>query len=235
MIKLDNPGDWTIRVSTDSVIDIIAAFGVLHYTDNEPDVKCLDHPDPGHLPSICGPSRFLTPPSDQGVFDFAGILNDANTTRVLDVFTDLVPFPRQPAPATADHLIVLNIANPDPRLWTLDGIPWLPWREQARPTIFDPKSQIDADVAVAIPINSTVDIAFAMPVGQPSHVSETLSNSFLCANSSVAARQAFHKHSSKAWVVSHESTSLRLLAHLTDLAVLSLLIDRPRFRQLDVQ
>lgn len=177
MIKLDNPGDWTIRIASDEIIAVISGFGVLHYVDGDhtPDTKCLNKACDG-LPSHCGEKEFYSLPSHNAAMDYAGLFTSTDII-TLNEYSDLHPFPPNRPPQVASHTLTLTLSPPnalDPRIWDFDGTPYLAWRDQGFPTIFDPRSQIEARVAIPIPVGEVVDIVIVVPAPHPSHVSRRL-------------------------------------------------------------
>lgn len=168
MVKLDRGGgDWTIRVSSNDLAQVVSGYGVLQYTSS-PDKACHHGNDHG-LPKICGSKRYYKPPSHKAAMDYAGRLGKNKC--MLDNLRDLRPYPPCAPPQSADHTLVLELPTPDPRLWTLDGLPWQPWREQATPVIIDPKPQVDNGLAIPLEVGSVVDIVFVVDDGDPAHVS----------------------------------------------------------------
>lgn len=79
-----------------------------------------------------------------------------------------------PPPQKVDHTLLMEIGFLNPRVWTLDGVPYLPWRSFDTPAIFDPSIALEQNVAASVPNGSVVDIVFIMGPGNPSHVSRLI-------------------------------------------------------------
>lgn len=181
MIKLDNPGDWTIRTANSQPNQFISAYAVLSYVDSYS--SCYQPTD--GLPGLCGNQVYTSPPSDQPKMGFAGNPIDGATT--LDSF-HLPPYPAVPPIIVADHTVIWDTSQPNDRLWKLDSQPFLAWRDDAQPAIIDPQPFLDADIAVSLNNGSVVDIVFSIPPGQPTHVSTPYPASLM-----VAVSQARNK------------------------------------------
>ncbi|WWD20484.1 hypothetical protein CI109_104960 [Kwoniella shandongensis] len=154
-IKLDNPGDWTIRLSNpDFSAQVKSGYAVLSYVENglASDKEWTTIPD--------------TPSSTQSL-DYGGnLINNATMVNELS----LVPYPSTPPPSYSDHTLFMYIGQPDPRVWVLDGIAYLPWRSFDTPSIFDPQIALNAGVAASVDNGTVVDIIFVMPPGNPVHI-----------------------------------------------------------------
>ena len=166
MVKLDNPGDWTIRTANSQTNQFIGGYAVLSYAQGASST-CASPSD--GLPGLCGDRVFTTPPSHQPKFGFAGnILSDQ--TMVLDPL-GLAPFPAKPPIATSDRTILWDMSQPNDRVWKIDDEPFLAWRDDQKPAIVDVQPSLDAGVAVSIDNGTVVDIIINVPGGQPTHVS----------------------------------------------------------------
>ena len=164
MVKLDNPGDWTIRTANSQTNQFIGGYAVLSYVDQ---VEPCDSPS-GGLPGLCGQAVYTSPPSNQPKLGFAG--NALNEATILDPFR-LVPFVPLPPPPSADHTLIWDMSQPNDRVWKMDDQPFLAWRDDQTPAIIDVQPSLDAGVALWVNNGSVVDIVFNVPPGQPTHVS----------------------------------------------------------------
>jgi hypothetical protein len=175
LVKLDNPGDWTIRTTISMPIQMITGYGVFSYIDKE---NCS--PPTGGLPELCGSKTFTSPPSNQPAFDYGGTVLNESTS--LDYFK-LTPFPAVKPPQEADHTLIWDVGKPVNRVWSLnlDGTPFLSWRDQQTPAIVDPQPFLDANVAVSLKFGEVVDVIIRVPPGNPTH--------------------PFHKHDAKAFII----------------------------------
>lgn len=175
LVKLDNPGDWTIRTTISMPIQMITGYAVFSYVDKE---SCK--PPTAGLPELCGSKTFISPPSNQPAFDYGG--NVLNNSTSLDYFT-LAPFPAVKPPQQADHTLIWDVGKPVKRVWSLnlDGTPFLSWREQQTPAIIDPQPFLDANMAVSLALGEVVDVIIRVPPGNPTH--------------------PFHKHDAKAFII----------------------------------
>lgn len=165
MVKLDNPGDWTIRTANPLPNQFIAGYSVLSYTSNAR--STCGEPING-LPALCGNQVFTSPPSNQPKMGFAANLLDGAILH--DQFT-MKPYPPTAPPSTVDHTIIWDMAQEVERIWSIDHQALLPWREQDVPAIVDYQPLLDANVATWFDNGSVVDIVFNVPAGQPPHVS----------------------------------------------------------------
>jgi len=166
MVKLDNPGDWTIRTANSQTNQFIGGYAVLSYGGGTSQ-QCA--PPANGLPGLCGNQVFTRPPSNQPKFGFAGnVLSDQ--TVVLDPLV-LAPFPPIPPIATSDRTILWDMSQPNDRVWKIDDEPFLAWRDDQEPAIVNVQPSLDAGVAVAIDNGTVVDIVINIPGGQPTHVS----------------------------------------------------------------
>ncbi|KAJ9116413.1 hypothetical protein QFC22_004855 [Naganishia vaughanmartiniae] len=175
LVKLDNPGDWTIRTANSMPNQMISAYAVFSYVDKE---TCS--PPANGLPELCGCKTFTSPPTNQPSFDYGGnVLNNATS---VNYFT-LKPFPAIAPPPQADHTLIWDVGKPIQRVWSLnlDGNPFLAWREQETPAIINPQPFLDANVAVALTYGEVIDVVFRIPAGNPTH--------------------PFHKHDAKAFII----------------------------------
>lgn len=175
LVKLNNPGDWTIRTTNSMPNQMISAYAVFSYVGKE---NCS--PPKNGLPELCGSKTFTYPPSDQPSFTWGGnVLNNATS---VNYFT-LKPFPAIAPPQYADHTLIWDVGKPINRVWSLnlDGNPFLAWREQQTPAIIDPQPFLDGKVAIPLYFGEVIDVVFRIPAGNPTH--------------------PFHKHDAKAFVI----------------------------------
>jgi hypothetical protein len=175
LVKLDNPGDWTIRSVNSMTSQMISAYAVFSYIDKE---NCSAPKD--GLPELCGSKTFTSPPSNQPSFDWGGnVLGEATSIE----YFKLKPFPAIAPPQKADHTLIWDVGKPINRVWSLnlDGNPFLPWREQETPAIIDPQPFLDANVAAFLAYGEVIDVIIRIPPGNPTH--------------------PFHKHDAKAFVI----------------------------------
>ncbi|KAJ9104149.1 hypothetical protein QFC19_004133 [Naganishia cerealis] len=174
-VKLDNPGNWTIRTAFSMPSQMISGYAVFSYVDKE-----SDSPPAKGLPGLCGSKIFTSPPSDRPSFDWGGnVLNNATSIN----YFKLKPFPPLAPPLTANHTLIWDVGKPINRVWSLnlDGNPFLGWREQATPAIVNPQPFLDAKVAVPLTYGEVIDVIFRVPAGNPTH--------------------PFHKHDAKAFII----------------------------------
>lgn len=164
MVKLNNPGDWTIRTANPLPNQFIAGYSVLSYTSNAR--SSCGEPSDG-LPALCGSQIFTSPPSNQPKMGFAANLLD--NAVILDTFT-MKPYPATAPPSAVDHTIIWDMAQENERVWSIDHQPLGAWREQSVPAIVDYQPMLDANVATWFDNGSVVDIVFNVPAGQPPHV-----------------------------------------------------------------
>jgi hypothetical protein len=166
MVKLDNPGDWTIRTANSQTNQFIGGYAVLAYDSDH--VRDCGPPQDG-LPALCGDKVFTSAPSDQPKLGFAGnALSEGYV--VLDPLA-LSPFPPLPPIASADHTILWDMSQPNDRVWKIDDEPFLAWRDDQEPAILDVQPSLEAGVAIAIDNGTVVDIVINIPGGQPTHAS----------------------------------------------------------------
>jgi FtsP/CotA-like multicopper oxidase with cupredoxin domain len=164
-VKLDNPGDWTIRIANNGANQVISGYGVLSYTDT----PCSDCGKDHGLPGICGDKIFTEPPTDQGAMNYGG--HPASWATVLDPMS-LAVYPPTSPPQCPDTTLIWQVSRLDARIWTVDGIPYLNWREQEVPALIKPQITLDAGVGVSLKNGSVVDIVLNVStLGQPNHVS----------------------------------------------------------------
>jgi FtsP/CotA-like multicopper oxidase with cupredoxin domain len=110
--------------------------------------------------------------------DYGG--NLINNSTIVNEF-GLVPYPSMPPPATSDHTLFMSVGLPDVRVWNMDGVSYLPWRDQSTPAIIDPSIALAAGVAAKVEFGTTVDIIFNLTSGNPVH--------------------PMHKHDNKGWII----------------------------------
>ena len=172
MVKLDNPGDWTIRTANSQTNQFIGGYAVLSYGGTTSQ-SC--RPPTNGLPGLCGKRVFTAPPSNQPKFGFAGNLVSDQIV-MLDPL-GLAPFPPVPPISASDRTILWDMSQPNDRVWKIDDEPFLAWRDDQEPAIVDVQASLDAGVAVSIDNGTVVDIVINVPGGQPTHVSSQKSNS----------------------------------------------------------
>ena len=185
LVKLDNdPGDYTIRYSDYSQIQIINATAVLHYDDPFP------RRNKQSTPSIT--------------------ITGANTTAdtvILDDDFKIVPFPVETPSSDVANTFVLSLEQYHASyIWTLGNTTFSMELENSSPALFD-ISNAPEGVNVQTKNGTWVDIVLnVVTAGQPTHPIHKHSNKFFV----IGQGQGAWNYSSVAEAIQHTPESFNL-------------------------